>query len=157
MHIYLYIFKRTPLNEEIWGTQRFLTAFHSWVIRLRTSTTCYYFRDLHLQETTSSHFLPADPACRQAVPELVRVMEKQLNCSVWLGSLFLLPVKSWSLPNSSSCSSLSSACDPWQLGFILTIKEFAAPCPVSRVPAITISSTDFLQQISSLLPLCYSP
>lgn len=110
-----YIFKRTPLNEEIWGTQRLLTALHSWVISLRTSTTCYYFRDLHLQETTSSHFLPADPACRQPVPELLRVMEKQLNYSLCDWDLFSFSLWNHGLSQTAVQIILYLRIDSWVL------------------------------------------
>lgn len=109
----MYIFKRTSLIEEIWGTQKLLTGLHSWVITLRTNTTCYYFRDLHLQETTSSHFLPADPAFRQAVPGLARAMEEQLNYSLC----------DWDLFSSSLWNHLSQTADPVALYLHLEIME----------------------------------
>lgn len=109
----MYIFKRTSLSEEIWGTQKLLTGLHSWVITLRNNTTCYYFRDLHLQETTSSHFLPADPACRQAVPGLARAMEEQFNYSLC----------DWDLFSSSLWNHLSQTATPVALYLHLEIME----------------------------------
>lgn len=62
------IFKRTSLNEEIWGAQKLLTGLHSWVTRPRTNTTLLLLLRLALAGNNFQPFPPCRPCLQAGCP-----------------------------------------------------------------------------------------